>query len=164
MDSRPRIFRGARFATITTLRPIKFFGRVGERDAGENLADFVAEIDISFSSLSAPDSLGGLDEADAKVNFREIVDGDSRGARGAPRGAAAEPRAPLRWPPPAQPWARSGTGILDLVFQCFDPFVASFLSTRANTVSGLPIFVPGLRKPKYQSRERYVSKSSGFPS
>ena len=61
-DSRPRIFRGARLVTTTTLRPTRFFGRVGQRDSGEDLADFVADIDHKFQQLvRALDSFGGFD-------------------------------------------------------------------------------------------------------
>ena len=136
-DSTPRSFRGARFITTTTLRSDQFFRLVGRRDPRDDLAHFIADVDGSFSSLSAPgNALRRLDLPDAHLDFGEILDrrfsgrgpaGGWRTAAGAGRrGLAAGAAAAVRvLPVPRACW---------FLFHGFDPFDRfGFIDARENS-------------------------------
>ena len=58
----------------------EFFGGVPLGDAGEDLAGFVAEVDLEAEKLVGfGDVFGDDDAGDAEIDFDEVVDGDLRG-------------------------------------------------------------------------------------
>ena len=76
-DSSPRSFRGARLATITTLRPIKCLRRVGLGDPGQNLPHFRPDINFQTQEfVGFGHTLGDFHDAHAQVDLGKIVDGD----------------------------------------------------------------------------------------
>ena len=88
-DSRPRIFRGARLATITTLRPTKSLGRVGLGDPGQDLPHFGADVDFEPQKfVRLGHALGDFHHAHAQFDLGEVVDCDFP-AVGRGSGAAA---------------------------------------------------------------------------
>ena len=76
-DSSPRSLRGARFATITTLRPINVLWRVSLGDPGNELPHFTPKINLQPQQLiRALHSLRHFHQRHPQLNLREIVDAD----------------------------------------------------------------------------------------
>ena len=81
LDSTPRNLRGAQIHDHDDFAADELLGLVGGGDAGDDLADLVADIHHQLQQLvGAGDALGGFHQADAHLDLGEIVDADARRA------------------------------------------------------------------------------------